>query len=122
MAQANGKSPATASAHTKGPWTYFACKNVWQHEAFCISSEDMDCIAITPGWDRRYFAAQEEANARLMALAPELLEACETFVDMARSVAANWENGRSFVVAVQSLVQHANAVSDIIDKAKSKAA
>jgi hypothetical protein len=56
------------SAHTPGPWTYQE-----QAGSFFINSPKRYSLATT----------SDEANARLIAAAPELLEALETVIDAA---------------------------------------
>jgi hypothetical protein len=52
--------------HTPGPWLYQPCAG--QHDFAVYQEENGDCVALV----RKY----DEANARLMAAAPDLLAAC----------------------------------------------
>lgn len=55
------------ASHTPGPWSYKHCK-VWSHES---NGNDFICDANTFDLGKE----ANEANARLIAAAPELLEA-----------------------------------------------
>src|SRR5437016_1076 len=77
MAKANETSPATASAHTPGPWfsTKLAPEFCSHNEMFRISS-DADYPDVADVFFRNT-DEEAEANARLIAAAPELLERCK---------------------------------------------
>lgn len=55
--------------HTPGPWHHF--KSEYTGE-FCIGSQTLPILARTHNYPE-----QSEANAQLIAAAPELLEACK---------------------------------------------
>lgn len=62
--------------HTPGPWVI---ENGYDGEGQCIVSTDTeygDCVCITKSLDQDFEG--NEANARLIAAAPEMLEALET--------------------------------------------
>ena len=59
------------SGHTPGPWVVL--QNPMSHD--CITSDDCR-ICDMPRWDDEY-AEEETANARLIAAAPDLLEALQ---------------------------------------------
>jgi len=56
------------SKHTQGPWSYHYTSN---HDDMIIDSEDDTVIYHAANWP------VDEANARLIAAAPDLLGACE---------------------------------------------
>ena len=117
---ANAKE--TSSAYTPGPWIVQDNGEI-KAEATIGKWDDYICtMPFSSMKEAREMGADQISNARLIAAAPELLEACETLVDIAGSVAGNWENGRALAVAVQNLVRHAKAASGVIAKAKSKPA
>lgn len=74
--------------HTPGPWRFRPWKVEEGHAVeFVIDSEDWKQMAMVwaqeePGADR--VLGSGEANARLMAMAPELLQALERIVPCAR--------------------------------------
>ena len=55
--------------HTKGPW---------QAERFCVWSEDKYVAATQTGINEE----EQQANAKLIAAAPDLLEACKAVLDI----------------------------------------
>lgn len=81
MANVNEPSPATPPAYTSGPWTISV--STWLHRYMDGTRKERygaqvravsgRCVAVVQG------KTQEEvqANARLVAAAPDLLEACE---------------------------------------------
>ena len=62
-------------------------------------------------------AVNHDANAHLIAVAPELLEHLKNIVEMARSVSANGENG-DLAIAVRNLDRIATAAEGSIAKAE----
>ena len=113
MANANESSPA----HTKGKWNI----RVVDLTKSVVADDGM---VIAAGlYDEAYSPSIEEidANACLIAVAPELLEHIETIVEMAHSVSANWESG-DLALAVRSLERVATSAEAAIAKAKGKAA
>jgi len=107
------------SVHTPGPWkhqrqTHLASRR----DQFVIKANDDGCsadvIATTPYIDKKTW---HEANARLIAAAPELLEHLRNVVEMASSVTANWENG-DLDAAVRNLDRIATAAQTAIAKAE----
>jgi hypothetical protein len=81
-------SVQAVSAHTSGPWTYeettlSICRlivSVEDVQAFQVSPESSvsHAIAYVPCDVRR---AEQEANARLIVAAPDLLAVCKTYVE-----------------------------------------
>jgi hypothetical protein len=61
-----------AGEHTQGPWVADGANNV--------KTENGEQLAVV--WGRRTHALRDEANARLMAAAPELLEALYTALNL----------------------------------------
>jgi len=67
------------SKHTEGPWSYEVRPNhAGPAPRYVITSETTDRIAVI---SERGGAASPEANARLIASAPDLLEALELCAD-----------------------------------------
>lgn len=79
-------SNPTASAHTPGPWYFSADRNGF-YVGKAFNGEMTAVIAklrrfrANPNWEKEYVP-----NARLIAAAPKLLEAC-------RAVVNAWESG-----------------------------
>jgi hypothetical protein len=63
------------SAHTPGPWTAQA----WQH----VTAHNADGFSVIVA-DVKYVAGETDANARLIAAAPDLLEALSDLLDYAK--------------------------------------
>lgn len=63
------------SDYTPGPW-FISDEDRWSYESIEIIASDGSCVAKTDGWGEE-FQGEEEANARLIVAAPELLEALE---------------------------------------------
>ena len=59
--------------HTPGPWTYAIGQGLYE-QRYVIDSTPGRALAVCAGFEPR-----NEANARLIAAAPELLEALEAF-------------------------------------------
>lgn len=106
-------------AHTAGPWK-IAGQSTNDGEGFIIESD-----ARTIGWTssgglnddgEEILGSEEQANARLIAAAPELLEHLQNIIEMARSVSANWANGE-LDVAVRNLDRIAAAAEIAVVKA-----
>lgn len=71
--------PSSPMKHTPGPWTVTELKhssNGYKASEFQIANkEERRCVAVTPKFNRGLRNYKEaEANARLIAAAPELLE------------------------------------------------
>ena len=64
--------------HTPGPWTYTTNP---ENTRFIIDSEPAHAIACTAG-----FESNNEANARLIAAAPELLESAKELASHVREM------------------------------------
>jgi hypothetical protein len=63
------------SKHTKGPWVAHILNNHATNPEFIIDCETTDTIAYGPRWDKDHHN-EAIANARLIAAAPTMLEAC----------------------------------------------
>jgi hypothetical protein len=106
---------ATPSAHTPGPWH---TDSIGTDRAWILDSEG-NYLAEIVAKDEYGFAAptdQQQANACLIAVAPELLEHLCSMVAMAHSVSENWENG-DLASAVRNLDRNATAAETAIAKA-----
>jgi hypothetical protein len=70
--------------HTPGPWHVHSGKlrPNFPTEIFAIHSEDGQEVVGWTGFDGTAFPEDREANARLAAAAPELLEACREGIRM----------------------------------------
>lgn len=72
----------TTAQHTPGPWDYTAFGSYGGDGPSCfrVGRKDWGAIADTSGW-----TAQDEANACLIAAAPELLESIEALLVVSNS-------------------------------------
>ena len=78
-----------SAQHTPGPWK--AIHNLIYRERFSSPVEGMTSIARVHLRPRaRVLNATEEANARLIAAAPDLLAACETRIGRGHSAGCDW--------------------------------
>lgn len=74
------------SKHTKGPWT-------WREGFYGLDGEESDILTHAP-YEGMYLSYhrndyEREANARLIAAAPELLEALESLVLFTKPTKSN---------------------------------
>jgi len=72
------------SAHTKGPWSLVE----WPYERECRAVLGSDGISPAVVWGG---IAESEANASLIAAAPDLLEACKRALSIEQSVTQGQE-------------------------------
>jgi hypothetical protein len=79
----NTTKPTTETKHTPGPWKYHLGNGA--NPRFHIQTEGSYQIASTPELNKHRMAAEEnagkEANARLIASAPELLAALDALMN-----------------------------------------
>ena len=74
--------------HTQGPWTIEDCTpGESTGLCFAINSENNVIARTTDGWK------EAEANARLIAAAPELLEQCKLFEKVLRACVMAGDSG-----------------------------
>ncbi len=112
MTREENTAPATATAHTPGPWTAQRCS---------IRAADGKVVAICNGWvNGAGNDATPFANARLIAAAPELLEACERMKAAIDDMLADEELQVTSDVG-DLLIQVATMPSLTIAKARGKA-
>jgi len=79
-------SKATATAHTPGPWKVTEWTYQQGKEARCMIEAANDAVAtVTDLWCMDDRAAEREANARLIASAPDLLHALELLLPWAKT-------------------------------------
>jgi hypothetical protein len=76
------------SKHTPGPWNVInSKKEEWYGrplDYWTVAAKENDLwICASPEWDPEH-DEESTANARLIASAPELLEACQTFAEWLR--------------------------------------
>lgn len=71
--------------HTQGPWQVFICDDGGEWSGWPLSiystTDDKKCVVRTGGqwpytWDENISQAEAISNAKLIAAAPELLNAC----------------------------------------------
>lgn len=67
------------SKHTAGPWTFDKAHSV----GFIVHDKNYGYIVGAQDEEGRYGAIESESNARLIAAAPELLEALEEMTSLA---------------------------------------
>lgn len=83
------------SGHTDGPWEFQKAEDCMGRQLddlvkWVITAEDGDLwISTGPTWDPEH-AEESEANARLIAAAPELLEALQQLVDAVDPESTGW--------------------------------
>jgi hypothetical protein len=78
------------SKHTPGPWKVFICDDggQWSGWPLSIFTDDTERTIVRPGgfypyeWDRGVSEREAVANARLIAAAPDLLEAVKELMDL----------------------------------------
>lgn len=75
MAKANETSPAKSSAHTEGPWAIIDPHAAEPRIGGWLRPNEFGLVATVA--NETDGAAERQANARLIAAAPDLLEACE---------------------------------------------
>src|SRR3954447_19521895 len=80
----NNTSPTSPALHTPAPWVVNELKHGYGASEFQIANdEEKFCVAVTPRYlkakARNY--ARAEANARLMAAAPDMRQASQRFYD-----------------------------------------
>lgn len=87
--------------HTPGPWTYSTHEKGW---SYTINISQADDAAYTPDWSdvawatcQRERQSVQEANARLIAAAPEMHEALDSF-----PTDADYANAESYSNAVKA--------------------
>lgn len=115
---------AKTPAHTAGPWTIEDSQSKsWTDDNGTFALTEIVCsdegnkrvnTAIAYVWDRD---KEDEANAFLIAAAPELLESLESLTEMAESVTRNWENG-NLAEAVKNLGRIAHEAAEVAHKAR----
>ena len=96
-----------SAAHTPGPWALQLLeqgKNDYAGwNSYCVRDGKTNVHIASVGQVDRYFERHNEANARLIAAAPELLAALENLIETAPSdieCEDNAEKYRSFVLRV----------------------
>jgi uncharacterized protein (DUF58 family) len=96
--------------HTPGPWGYeqttlTICRLI-------VSTEDVKALNITPKADPNHTIAyvpndvtpkEQEANARLIAAAPELLEALKEILARAGFNQGGWRDARAAIAKAEGL-------------------
>ncbi|GEM_PF-2342965 len=91
MAKANETSPATASAHTEGPWTIINRDAAEPRIGGWLRPNEFGLVATVA--NETDGTAERQANARLIAAAPDLLEACEAALwDLTFDAPEAWED------------------------------
>jgi hypothetical protein len=94
------------SKHTPGPWTV----QTWPHERECMGAElpgtraILGATNICPAVVWGGLGDESQANARLIAASPELLEALQAFVD-------SW--GRGYAQRLQAVKHGRNILARI---------
>lgn len=97
--------------HTPGPWQFHFNRNFDNHPRVMAGK---DCVASTIGTKTtrdNLTTAQKEANARLIAAAPELLDAAEFALDVLIGccVPAGGCDDRSAIIQTQKILREAIA-------------
>lgn len=105
-------SDTATSAHTAGPWIVMHDNQVWMERN---KSSDCSIIATCGGFALGLPDKNEcEANARLIAAAPKLLEACKHAVEVYDSVIHSEYDGTKHL---KGMLRNMDLVRDAISKA-----
>ena len=83
------------SAHTPGPWTEGYLP---QHRMRIVAEGGKTTICDVALWVADY--SEQAANARLIAAAPELLEACKAVLPLVRNSGASGHYGDKLAIAI----------------------
>lgn len=102
----------TSPTHSPGPW-YIGSPKIDDQNIIFSETKDLFVCSTNPD------DPSQDANARLIADAPELLDHLKHIVEMARSVSANWENG-DLAVAVRNLERIASSAEVAIHRAEGR--
>lgn len=108
------------SKHTPGPWIYIGNGDiVARSENYCGGEKDIASVFLTAN-------DEDEANARLIAAAPELLEALQNLSIVMQELHDHWDNDRDMKVgkgllALSSLLPGYDKRIDVIHAAIAKA-
>ena len=94
--------------HTPGPWIYSGKGYICGGEC-CVA--DTETYSAT----KKLSPPQRAANARLIAAAPELLQACQEFVEHIKSIGTDTEKCRYLSMALNC------RAGDLIEQAIAKA-
>lgn len=90
--------------HTPGPWSV-VCK---MSDGYHIGSlDESEGVAVV--W--------KDANARLIAAAPDLAQGLETALEFIDMIAGNWDNGGDLAEAVRNAVEWAEEARAALAKA-----
>ena len=81
------RAEMTNTTHTPGPWTFDGYRHI-NYASYSIKSHDRKGICAIASSIKRP-GEESEANARLIAAAPELLAALEAMLE-------GWETGRGY--------------------------
>jgi len=103
------KNNVPRTTHTPGPWSV---DRISPSCAICIKPYPGRIVCDIEGTD-----AESEANASLIATAPELLESLESLTELAECVARNWENS-NLAGAVKNLGRVAHEAAELARKAR----
>jgi len=109
----------TTTTHTPGPWKVETWKYKTPAREVLTINTKFDAIAQTCGlWrDGDDSANEEEANARLIAAAPDLLAALESQVSALDSALSAYRMGERSSVIIEHARAAIEAARDAIDKA-----
>lgn len=106
--------------HTQGPWSYIGNGDVVaKSDKYCGGEKDIASVFLTVN-------DEDEANARLIAAAPELLEALQNLSIVMRELHDHWDNDRDMKVgkgllALSGLLPGYDKRIDVIHAAMDKA-
>jgi hypothetical protein len=96
---------SVTAKHTPGPWTYSGDSDgdfiVWAGEGFLANVGGSFINAVVEDPQKELVAFDcEQANARLIAAAPELLEACKRAVQLLKGCGANVDEDEPILAAI----------------------
>jgi hypothetical protein len=102
--QSNNRSEKMSNAqHTPGPWTYYEdLADHYKHKVRGVPG----LICAMPGWlAHEHLRLEQEANARLLASAPELLAALESAMPMLKGHQETPEKKARYAAAVAAIAK-----------------
>jgi hypothetical protein len=97
-------APAEKSAHTPGPWHRATCN---EGQAFAITADKGRICTINQTLGGLQGQQERNANARLIAAAPELLAACKAAVEVFSSYPRDPSEAKRMVLHVHAAIAKA---------------
>lgn len=97
--------------HTPGPWIYSLTPKGDEAQIYCPKDKLMVAIVSNANFNRKY--DEVRANARLVAAAPELLNACEALAEyVSEQWLKEWDNRPNCLRMGENAIEQATANTD----------